>query len=60
MYAGNVLGKVVSKESPLKVLSIRPTSFDKAELVALNGSGPDEFFDPAEEITIAFDIANTC
>lgn len=33
MYAGNVLGKVVSKESPLKVLSIRPTSFDKAELV---------------------------
>lgn len=33
MYAGNVMGKVVSKETSLKVLSIRPTSFDKAELV---------------------------
>jgi electron transfer flavoprotein alpha subunit len=33
MYAGNVLGKVVSKETGTKVLSIRPTSFDKAPLV---------------------------
>jgi electron transfer flavoprotein alpha subunit len=33
MYAGNVLGKIVSKESGKKVLSIRPTSFEKAELV---------------------------
>lgn len=34
MYAGNVLAKVVSKNpSALKVLSIRPTCFDKAELV---------------------------
>jgi electron transfer flavoprotein alpha subunit len=33
MYAGNVLGRVVSKDSALKVLSIRPTSFDKADLV---------------------------
>mmetsp|Transcript_11694 Transcript_11694/g.21573 ORF Transcript_11694/g.21573 Transcript_11694/m.21573 type:complete len:336 (-) Transcript_11694:123-1130(-) len=33
MYAGNVLGKVASKEAARKVLSIRPTSFDKAELV---------------------------
>jgi electron transfer flavoprotein alpha subunit len=33
MYAGNVLGRVVSKEADKKVLSIRPTSFDKAELV---------------------------
>lgn len=48
MYAGNVLGKVVSKEAPLKVLSIRPTSFEKAELVdaanvqALEGVAPFE------------------
>jgi electron transfer flavoprotein alpha subunit len=33
MYAGNVLGKIVSKESVRKVLSVRPTSFEKAELV---------------------------
>ncbi len=37
MYAGNVLGKVVAHPGPngnnLKVLSIRPTCFDKAELV---------------------------
>ena len=33
MYAGNVLGRVVSKEASLKVLSIRPTCFDKADLV---------------------------
>jgi len=38
MYAGNVLGKVVAKPKPgpsgdRMVLSIRPTCFDKAELV---------------------------
>jgi len=37
MYAGNVLGKVVAKPGPngnnRKVVSIRPTCFDKAELV---------------------------
>jgi electron transfer flavoprotein alpha subunit len=33
MYAGNVLAKVISKKEGLKVLSIRPTTFDKAELV---------------------------
>ena len=34
MYAGNVLGKVVSKGAePIKVISIRPTAFDKAALV---------------------------
>lgn len=33
MYAGNVLAKVVSKRPDMKVLSIRPTSFDKAALV---------------------------
>ncbi len=33
MYAGNVLGKIVSKEATRKVLSVRPTSFEKAELV---------------------------
>lgn len=32
MYAGNALAKVVAKKSGAKVLSIRPTSFDKAEL----------------------------
>lgn len=35
-----------------------PLDFAKSELVALNGSGPDEFFDPAEELTISFDISN--
>lgn len=33
MYAGNVLAKVVSKKAGMKVLSVRPTSFDKAPLV---------------------------
>lgn len=34
MYAGNVLAKVVSKKNDgMKVLSVRPTSFDKAPLV---------------------------
>jgi electron transfer flavoprotein alpha subunit len=34
MYAGNVLGKVVSKNvTPVKVLSIRPTSFEKKALI---------------------------
>lgn len=37
MYAGNVLGKVVANSGPngndRKVLSIRPTCFDKADLV---------------------------
>lgn len=32
MYAGNALAKVVAKKPGCKVLSIRPTSFDKAEL----------------------------
>lgn len=37
MYAGNVLGRVVAKPGPngneRKVLSVRPTCFDKADLV---------------------------
>jgi electron transfer flavoprotein alpha subunit len=34
MYAGNVLAKVTCKnKTPIKVLSIRPTSFEKAALV---------------------------
>ena len=41
MYAGNVLGKVVAHPGPngnnTKVLSIRPTCFDKAELVDSSG-----------------------
>lgn len=31
LYAGNALAKVISKVSPLKLISIRPTAFDKAE-----------------------------
>ena len=38
MYAGNVLGKVAIKDpTKRKVLSIRPTSFDKAPLTAVVG-----------------------
>ncbi len=44
MYAGNVLGRVVSKETSLKVLSIRPTCFDKADLV---DAGPVEDLESA-------------
>lgn len=32
IYAGNALAKVKSTDSPLKMLSIRPTAFDKVEL----------------------------
>ena len=36
MYAGNVLGKVAIKDpNKRKVLSIRPTAFDKAPLMAV-------------------------
>lgn len=57
MYAGNVLGKVViSKQPTVKVLSIRPTSFDKADLVPVPSSD-----DSIETVTVdsvtAFDKA---
>lgn len=32
LYAGNALAKVIAKNSPLKLISIRPTAFDKAEV----------------------------
>jgi electron transfer flavoprotein alpha subunit len=52
MYAGNVLGKIVSKEAGMKVLSIRPTSFDKAQLVACPANAVETVSDVA-----AFDKA---
>mmetsp|Transcript_4528 Transcript_4528/g.13033 ORF Transcript_4528/g.13033 Transcript_4528/m.13033 type:complete len:297 (+) Transcript_4528:368-1258(+) len=58
MYAGNVLGRVVAKPGPggsnLKVLSVRPTCFDKADLVDASSvevetlDGVVEHFDKAE------------
>lgn len=30
LYAGNALAKVIAKNSPLKIISVRPTAFDKA------------------------------
>ena len=35
LYAGNALAKVIAKNSSLKLISVRPTAFDKAEV----GSG---------------------
>lgn len=32
LYAGNALAKVTAKNSPLKLISIRPTAFDNAEV----------------------------
>lgn len=32
LYAGNALAKVIAKNSPLKLISVRPTAFDKAEV----------------------------
>ena len=52
MYAGNVLGKIVSKETARKVLSVRPTSFDKAELVEC----PADAVETIDNVT-AFDKA---
>ena len=38
MYAGNVMGKVSIKDpTKRKVLSVRPTSFDKADLQDASG-----------------------
>ncbi|KAL9188293.1 hypothetical protein ACHAXT_006671 [Thalassiosira profunda] len=50
LYAGNALAKVVSKDSPLKLISVRPTAFDKAE--ANSDAVATETLDtPANELT---------
>jgi len=49
LYAGNALAKVISKSSPLKLISIRPTAFDKAEA---DSTAETESLDvPANELT---------
>mmetsp|Transcript_26584 Transcript_26584/g.45375 ORF Transcript_26584/g.45375 Transcript_26584/m.45375 type:complete len:344 (+) Transcript_26584:86-1117(+) len=50
LYAGNALAKVIAKDSPLKLISIRPTAFDKAEVDG--ASAATETLDiPANELT---------
>ena len=50
LYAGNALAKVIAKDSPLKLISIRPTAFDKAEIGS--DSAATETLDvPANELT---------
>jgi|EP01082_Thalassiosira_pseudonana_P004886 electron transfer flavoprotein alpha subunit len=50
LYAGNALAKVISKDSPLTLISIRPTAFEKAE--ATGESANTESLDvPANELT---------
>jgi len=50
LYAGNALAKVIAKDSPLKLISIRPTAFEKAECT--NESAAAESLDvPANELT---------
>jgi len=50
LYAGNALAKVTAKDSPLKLISIRPTAFEKAEIS--NESAATETLDtPANELT---------
>ena len=49
LYAGNALAKVVSKEN-LKLLSIRPTAFDKAE-VGSDTAATESLDVPKNEIT---------
>ncbi len=50
LYAGNALAKVISKDSPLKLISIRPTAFEKA--AAENDAANIESLDiPVNELT---------
>lgn len=50
LYAGNALAKVIAKDSPLKLISIRPTAFEKAEIG--DASAETEALDvPANELT---------
>jgi electron transfer flavoprotein alpha subunit len=50
LYAGNALAKVISKGSALKLLSIRPTAFDKAEATS-NDAATESLEVPANDLT---------
>ena len=50
LYAGNALAKVISKDSPLKLISIRPTAFEKAT-VENEASNTESLDVPAHELT---------
>ena len=50
LYAGNALAKVIAKNSPLKLISIRPTAFDKAE-VGGEAASTETLDVPANELT---------
>ena len=50
LYAGNALAKVIAKDSPLKLISIRPTAFDKAE-VGSDSAATETLDVPANELT---------
>lgn len=50
LYAGNALAKVIAKDSPLKLISIRPTAFEKAAVE--NDAANVESLDiPANDLT---------
>lgn len=50
LYAGNALAKVISKDSPLKMISVRPTAFEKAEVG--DGTSEQETLEiPAHELS---------
>ena len=52
LYAGNALAKVTAKNSPLKLISIRPTAFDKAEVVGGESAATESSLDvPQNELT---------
>jgi electron transfer flavoprotein alpha subunit len=52
LYAGNALAKVTAKNSPLKLISIRPTAFDKAEVVGGESTATESSLDvPQNELT---------
>mmetsp|Transcript_12256 Transcript_12256/g.25344 ORF Transcript_12256/g.25344 Transcript_12256/m.25344 type:complete len:342 (+) Transcript_12256:233-1258(+) len=50
LYAGNALAKVIAKDSPLKLISIRPTAFEKAA-VENNAANVESLDIPANELT---------
>lgn len=50
LYAGNALAKVISKEPGLKLISIRPTAFDKAEIGG-EAASTESLDVPANELT---------
>eukprot|EP00580_Thalassiosira_gravida_P001231 CAMPEP_0201600030 /NCGR_PEP_ID=MMETSP0492-20130828/1264_1 /ASSEMBLY_ACC=CAM_ASM_000837 /TAXON_ID=420259 /ORGANISM="Thalassiosira gravida, Strain GMp14c1" /LENGTH=351 /DNA_ID=CAMNT_0048062725 /DNA_START=53 /DNA_END=1108 /DNA_ORIENTATION=+ len=53
LYAGNALAKVIAKDSPLKLISIRPTAFEKAEISNDSAAPTTETLDdvPPNELT---------